>query len=118
MDREMRYAKHWLASMGIYNYEEPHDPWWSELHNFLLSVRDGKPIVAPFAIGVSDAQGVIYGNRSMETGQSVYWPGSRAQERSCQGRPGGLRAVYRSQVTGNRWLRSRSGVRLKERSKV
>ena len=35
MDREMRYAKHWLASMGIYNYEEPHDPWWSELHNFL-----------------------------------------------------------------------------------
>ena len=41
MDREMRYAKHWLASMGIYNYEEPHDPWWSELHNFLLSVRDG-----------------------------------------------------------------------------
>ena len=47
MDREMRYAKHWLASMGIYNYEEPHDPWWSELHNFLLSVRDGKPIIAP-----------------------------------------------------------------------
>ena len=30
MDREMRYAKHWLASMGIYSYEEPHDPWWSE----------------------------------------------------------------------------------------
>ena len=48
MDREMRYAKHWLASMGIYNYEEPHDPWWTELYNFLMSVREGKPIIAPF----------------------------------------------------------------------
>jgi predicted dehydrogenase len=79
MDREMRYAKHWLASMGIYSYEEPHDPWWSELHNFLLSVRNGAPIIAPFAIGKSDAQGVIYGNRSVETGEKVYWPGAKAK---------------------------------------
>jgi len=82
MDREMRYAKHWLASMGIYNYEEPHDPWWSELHNFLLSVRDGKPIIAPFALGKADAQGVIYGNRAVETGQKVYWPGAEPQAKS------------------------------------
>ena len=85
MDREMRYAKHWLASMGIYQYEEPHDPWWSELHNFLLSVRDGKPIIAPFSIGVGDAQGVIYGNRSVETGQRVYWPGSEPQKEAVKG---------------------------------
>jgi hypothetical protein len=74
MDREIRYAKQLLASMGIYKYEEPHDPWWSELHSFLLSVRDGKPIIAPFEIGKGDAQGVIYGNRSVDTGQRVYWP--------------------------------------------
>ncbi len=80
MDREMRYAKHWLASMGIYNYEEPHDPWWTETHNFLMSVRDGKPIIAPFSIGVSDAQGVIYGNRAVETGQKVFWPGAGPQD--------------------------------------
>jgi predicted dehydrogenase len=79
MDKEMRYAKHWLASMGIYSYEEPHDPWWSELHNFLLSVCDGRPTIAPFEIGVGDAQGVIYGNRSVETGQRVYWPGHEPQ---------------------------------------
>jgi predicted dehydrogenase len=85
MDREMRYAKHWLASMGIYQYEEPHDPWWSELHNFLLSVRDGKPIIAPFSIGVGDAQGVIYGNRSVETGQRVYWPGSEPKKEVVKG---------------------------------
>src|SRR5208337_1725685 len=85
MDREMRYAKHWLASMGIYQYEEPHDPWWTELHSFLMSVRDGKPIIAPFAIGVGDAQGVIYGNRSVETGQRVYWPGMEPQKESIKG---------------------------------
>ena len=85
MDREMRYAKHWLASMGIYSYEEPHDPWWSELHNFLLSVREGKPIIAPFSIGVGDAQGVIYGNRSVETGQRVYWPGAEPQKEVVKG---------------------------------
>jgi len=80
MDREMRYAKHWLSSMGIYNYEEPHDPYWSELNHFLLSVRDHQPIIAPFAVGESDAKGVIYGNRSIETGQRVYWPGQEPQK--------------------------------------
>ena len=79
VDREVRYAKRWLASMGIYNYEEPHDPWWSEMHNFLMSVRDNKPIVAPFAIGESDARGVIYANRAIETGQRVYWPQAPAK---------------------------------------
>lgn len=79
MDREMRYAKHWLASMGIYSYEEPHDPYWSETHNFLMSVRDNKPIVAPYSVGDADAKGVIYGNRSIETGQKVYWPGREPQ---------------------------------------
>ena len=85
MDREMRYAKHWLASMGIYNYEEPHDPWWSELHNFLLSVRDGKPIIAPFAIGKADAQGVIYGNRSVETGREFTGPGRSRRKQTKKG---------------------------------
>jgi predicted dehydrogenase len=74
VDREMRYAKRWLASMGIYNYEEPHDPWWSELHNFMVSVRDNKSVIVPYEIGLADAQAVIYGNRAIETGQKVFWP--------------------------------------------
>ena len=78
LDRELRYAKHWLASMGIYEYEEPHDPWWSEMHNFMLSVRDGKPVVVPLQLGMADAKGVIYGNRAIETGQKVYWPVQQA----------------------------------------
>jgi predicted dehydrogenase len=74
VDREYLYAKRWLASMGIYKYEEPHDPWWSELSNFMATIREGKPVIAPLEIGVADAQGVIYGNRAVETGQKVFWP--------------------------------------------
>jgi hypothetical protein len=44
------------------------------MSNFLASIREGKPVVAPLQIGVADAQGVIYGNRAVETGQKVFWP--------------------------------------------
>jgi predicted dehydrogenase len=74
VDRELLYAKRWLASMGIYKYEEAHDPWWSEMSNFFASILEGKPVIAPLEIGVADAQGVIYGNRAVETGQKIFWP--------------------------------------------
>jgi hypothetical protein len=60
--------------MGIYKYEEAHDPWWSEMSNFLATIREGKPVIAPLEIGVADARSVIYGNRAVETGQKVFWP--------------------------------------------
>jgi predicted dehydrogenase len=72
--REMRYAKRWLASMGIYEYEEPHDPWWSEMKDFFASIREGRPVKAPLDVGVADALGVIYSNRAIDTGQKVLWP--------------------------------------------
>ncbi len=78
VDREVRYAKRWLASMGIYSYEEPHDPWYSELVNLFASIREGKPVAAPLEVGVSDALGVIYGNRAVDTGQKVFWPKKEA----------------------------------------
>jgi len=34
---------------------------------------------------VGDAQGVIYGNRSVETGQRVYWPGAEPQKEVVKG---------------------------------
>ena len=78
LDRELKYAKRWLASMGIYEYEEPHDPWYSEMVNYLASIREGKPIAAPLEIGVNDALGVIYGNRAVDTGQKIFWPKTQA----------------------------------------
>jgi predicted dehydrogenase len=74
VDREVTYAKRWLASMGIYEYEEPHEPYWMELSNFMASIRDGKPIACPIDIGMADARAVIYGNRAIDTGTTVYWP--------------------------------------------
>jgi predicted dehydrogenase len=78
LDRELKYAKRWLASMGIYEYEEPHDPWYSEMVNYLASIREGKPVAAPLEIGVNDALGVIYGNRAVDTGQKIFWPKTQA----------------------------------------
>jgi predicted dehydrogenase len=78
LDREWRYARRWLASMGIYEYEESHDPWWSEMVDFLASIREGKPVVAPLELGEADALAVIYGNRAVDTGQKVFWPKKQA----------------------------------------
>jgi predicted dehydrogenase len=81
MDREMRYARRWLASMGIYEFEEPHEPRWYELKNFMSSIGEGKPIPAPLEVGVADARGVIYGNRAIDTGQKVLWPTNAASNK-------------------------------------
>jgi predicted dehydrogenase len=78
LDRELRYAKRWLASMGIYNYEEPHDPYWTELANFFASIQEGKPVAAPLELGAADALSVIYGNRAIDTGEKVFWPKTQA----------------------------------------
>lgn len=74
LDRELRYAKEWLASLGIYHYGEPYDPYWGELANFFGSVREGKPVMAPEATGAANALAVIYSNRAIDTGQKVHWP--------------------------------------------
>ena len=74
LDREVKYAKRWLASMGIYEYEELHDPWYSEMANFFASIREGKPVAAPLDLGISAARGVIHANRAIDTGQKVLWP--------------------------------------------
>lgn len=78
LDRELRHAKRWLASLRIYEYEEPHDPLWSEMVNFLTVIREGKPAVVPLEVGVADALAVIYGNRAIQTGQKVFWPTQEA----------------------------------------
>lgn len=78
LDRELLYAKRWLASMGIYEYEEPHEPYWMELSNFMASIRDGKPIACPLDVGMADARAVLYGNRAIDTGNAVYWPKKEA----------------------------------------
>jgi len=77
-DSELDYAKQWMASMGIHEYEEPHDPYWSELSNFMASIRDGKPIACPIETGMADARAVIYGNRAIDTGTRVFWPKKEA----------------------------------------
>lgn len=78
LNRELEYGRRWLASMGIYEYHEAHDPTWTQLENFFGSIREGKPVAAPLEVGVADALGVIYANRAIDTGQKVCWPQKQA----------------------------------------
>jgi hypothetical protein len=77
-DSDAKYMQEWLASMGVTEFEELHDPRWYELRNLMASIHEGKPIAAPLDIGAADARGVIYGNRAIDTGQRVFWPKSPA----------------------------------------
>ncbi len=74
VDRELRYAKRWLASTGIYDYGEPYDPYWGELVNFFASVRVGTHVIAPREVGTRNALAVIYANRAIDKGLRVFWP--------------------------------------------
>jgi predicted dehydrogenase len=74
VDQELGYAKRWLASMGIYQPEEPYDPYWGELVNFFASIREGKPVIAPVEIGFVDSMAVIYANRAIDAGKKACWP--------------------------------------------
>jgi hypothetical protein len=71
VDRELGYAKRWLASMDIYTPEEPFDPYWGELVNFFASIRQGKPVVAPLEVGVADAMAVINANRAIDLAKAL-----------------------------------------------
>jgi predicted dehydrogenase len=74
VDRELRYAKRWLASMGIYDAEEPYDPYWGELVNFFASIRESKPVIAPLEVGVADAMAVIDANHAIDMAQGLPIP--------------------------------------------
>ena len=74
VQRELSFAKRWLARKGWYDVEEPRDPVFNELEHFLLCVRDGLKPVADVNVGASDAECVIYANRAMQDERRVYWP--------------------------------------------
>ena len=80
LERELQYARRWLASLGIYEYREPFNPYWGELVSFFASVREGKPTIVPVGVGMADALAVIYANRAIDTGQKVFWPPEHARQ--------------------------------------
>ena len=85
VQREVGFAKRWLARKGWYEVAEPRDPVFVELEHFLLCVRDGLRPVADVNIGASDAEMVIYSNRAMEENRRVFWPGQELKEEPAKG---------------------------------
>lgn len=74
IQKEVGFAKRWLATKGWYDFQEPRDPVFVELEHFLLCVRDGLKPIADVHVGAADALAVIYSNRAMEEDRRVYWP--------------------------------------------
>ncbi len=73
LQREMSYAKRWLAHKGWYDLTEPQDPVGVQLEHFLHCVRDGRKPLADVNVGAADSLGVIYSNRAMDENRRVTW---------------------------------------------
>ena len=73
LDREVKFARRWLYSKGVFMQEENRNPVDVELENFFNSCRDGQRPKADLEIGMADAVAVILSNMAMDEGRKVYF---------------------------------------------
>lgn len=64
--KEAEYAKRWLYQKGIMMPKEEQDPEYTELHRFLLDVRDGGTPDADINVGLQDSASVMLANMCMD----------------------------------------------------
>jgi predicted dehydrogenase len=65
VEREMKFARRWLANKGIMMPEEDKNPVDVELESFFNDVRTGGRPKADLEVGLADSAGVILANRAM-----------------------------------------------------
>jgi predicted dehydrogenase len=73
LDREVKYARRWLYSKGVFVQEEQRNPVDVELESFFQNCRDGGRPKADLEIGMADAVAVILSNQAMDEGRKVYF---------------------------------------------
>jgi predicted dehydrogenase len=73
LDREVKYARRWLYSKGVFVQEESRNPVDVELESFFQNCRDGGRPKADLEIGLADAVAVILSNQAMDEGRKVYF---------------------------------------------
>jgi predicted dehydrogenase len=73
LDREVKYARRWLYSKGVFVQEESRNPVDVELESFFRNCRDGGRPKADLEIGLADAVAVILSNQAMDEGRKVYF---------------------------------------------
>jgi hypothetical protein len=73
LDREVKFARRWLATKGVVLQEEKRNPVDTELESFFQNCRDGKRPLADLEIGLADSVAVILSNLAMDEGRKVYF---------------------------------------------
>ncbi|MGD0668187.1 MAG: Gfo/Idh/MocA family oxidoreductase [Bryobacteraceae bacterium] len=73
LEREVKYARRWLYSKGVFVQEESRNPVDVELESFFRNCRDGGRPRADLDVGLADAVAVILSNQSMDEGRKVYF---------------------------------------------
>jgi predicted dehydrogenase len=73
LDREVKFARRWLYSKGVFEQEENRNPVDVELESFFESCRTGKRPRADLEKGLADSVAVILSNLAMDEGRKVYF---------------------------------------------
>jgi predicted dehydrogenase len=73
LQREMKFARRWLANKGVMAIEEDKNPVNSEIEGFFESVRTGKRPKADLEVGLADSAAVMLSNLAMDEGRRVYF---------------------------------------------
>lgn len=73
LQKEMKFARRWLASKGVMQLEEDKNPVNSEIEGYFESVRTGVKPKADLEVGLADSTAVILSNLAMDEGRRVYF---------------------------------------------
>ena len=72
-EREVGFAKQWLAQKGVLTSDEDRNPVETELESFFNDVKHGGHPLADMEVGLSDAIAVIMSNVAMDENRRVYF---------------------------------------------
>src|SRR5216684_2859294 len=73
LQKEMKFARRWLASKGVMALEEDKNPVNTEIEGYFESVRTGVKPKADLEVGLADSTAVILSNLAMDEGRRVYF---------------------------------------------
>ena len=73
LQKEMKFARRWLAAKGVMALEEDKNPVNSEIEGYFESVRTGVRPKADLEVGLADSAAVILSNLAMDEGRRVYF---------------------------------------------
>ena len=71
LQREMKFARRWLAAKGVMAIEEDKNPVNAEIEGYFESIRTGVKPKSDLEVGLADSTAVILSNLAMDEGRRV-----------------------------------------------